>query len=73
MTYPLAWFITWTTYGTWLHGDARGSFLDQTYLRPNCELEQANGAAMTGEIVYLSGRQRAIVEATLVNECSAQG
>jgi hypothetical protein len=20
----LAYFITWTTYGTWLHGDARG-------------------------------------------------
>ena len=22
--YPLAWFITWTTYGTWLPGDDRG-------------------------------------------------
>src|SRR5271166_5362901 len=73
MTYPLAWFITWTTYGTWLHGDARGSFLDRTYLRPTRELERANRSAMTGEIVYMSDRQRAIVETTLVNECSAQG
>lgn len=22
--HPQAWFLTWTTYGTWLHGDARG-------------------------------------------------
>lgn len=22
---PLAYFITWRTYGTWLHGDERGS------------------------------------------------
>jgi hypothetical protein len=25
--YPLAYFITFTTYGTWLHGDPRGSFM----------------------------------------------
>jgi REP element-mobilizing transposase RayT len=24
MTAPLAYFLTWTTYGTWLPGDARG-------------------------------------------------
>ena len=26
-TYPV-YFITWTTYGTWLHGDERGSVVD---------------------------------------------
>ena len=26
MKFPLAYLITWTTYGTWLHGDDRGSF-----------------------------------------------
>lgn len=25
---PLAYFLTWTTYGTWLHGDRRGSVDD---------------------------------------------
>ena len=24
---PLAYFITFTTYGTWLHGDSRGSMV----------------------------------------------
>jgi len=73
MEFPMAWFITWTTYGTWLHGDARGSFLDRTYLRPDRELERANRSALTGEIVCLSDRQRAIVDTTLVAECAAQG
>ena len=73
MAYPMAWFITWTTYGTWLHGDARGSFLDRTYLRPNAELEAANRAQMTGEVVSLTDQQRAIVDAAIVNECLAQG
>ncbi|VAX42601.1 hypothetical protein MNBD_PLANCTO03-2463 [hydrothermal vent metagenome] len=27
---PLAYFLTWTTYGTWLHGDPRGS-VDDTH------------------------------------------
>jgi REP element-mobilizing transposase RayT len=30
---PLAYFLTWTTYGTWLHGDARGS-IDLDHNRP---------------------------------------
>jgi hypothetical protein len=73
VNYPLAWFITWTTYGTWLHGDARGSFADRTYLPPNPELERANRSEMAGDAVYLTDPQRASVDATLVNECLAQG
>jgi hypothetical protein len=73
MTHTIAWFITWTTYGTWLHGDARGSFRGRTYLVPNPELEEANRSEMKGDVVYLTDRQRAIVDATLVNECQAQG
>jgi REP element-mobilizing transposase RayT len=73
MSYPMAWFITWTTYGTWLHGDARGSFLNQTYLPPDPEMEEANLSQMTGDAVCLTDQQRAIVDTTLVNECLAQG
>ena len=51
MSYPMAWFMTWTTYGTWLHGDARGSFLDQTYLPPGPEMEEAGRSQMTGDAV----------------------
>src|SRR5438552_15945845 len=73
LMFPLAWFITWTTYGTWLHGDARGSFRDGTYLPADAKLEQANRAVMTGSPVYLTDRQRAIVDAAIVLECVAQG
>src|SRR5688500_1261457 len=72
-TYPMAWFSTWTTYGSWLHGDARGSFRDRTYLPPDPALQEANRSAMTGDVVYLTDRQRALVDAALVNECRAQG
>jgi len=69
---PLAYFITWTTYGTWLHGDARGSFLDRTFLAPDTQLETVNRAALTEDVVILTQHQRAIVDATLVAECHAQ-
>jgi REP element-mobilizing transposase RayT len=73
MSHPLAWFITWTTYGTWLHGDARGSFVDGKYQPPSAELERANRSAMTGEVIQLTSHQRSLVDAVLVNECQAQG
>src|SRR5262245_47998408 len=73
MEYPLAWFITWTTYGTWLHGDSRGSFRDGTYLEPDADLERANRSQLKGEVVYLTDRQRAIVDSVLVDEFAAQG
>ena len=66
------WLLTWTTYGTWLHGDARGSFLGRTFPSPDPDREQANRSAMPGDVVYLTDHQRAIVDATLVNECLAQ-
>src|SRR5438067_736334 len=71
--HPLAWFITWTTYGTWLHGDARGSFRDRTYLLPDRNLEEANRSEMTGDLVFLTDRQRTLIDAALVSECLAQG
>jgi len=72
-TYPRAWFITWTTYGTWLHGDPRGSFLDSTYVPPDLALEETNRAQLTDDAVYLTDHQRAIVDASLVDACLAQG
>src|SRR5580765_1608931 len=73
MEYPIAWFITWTTYGTWLHGDARGSFLNRTYLPPDAELEARNRSEMTEDVVYLTDQQRGLVDAALLAECQAQG
>lgn len=43
MSEVLAYFLTWTTYGTWLHGDDRGS-VDETYNRPATPLIAPNPA-----------------------------
>ncbi|MFL5342373.1 MAG: hypothetical protein ACJ8F7_19670 [Gemmataceae bacterium] len=73
MIYPVAWFITWTTYGTWLHGDARGSFVDHSYFPADPELERSSRSQMTGDSIYLTDAQRGIVDETIVNECTRQG
>lgn len=73
MRYPLAWYLTWTTYGTWLHGDPRGSYLGSQHLPANPELEAAMRAEMTGDPVYLTDAQRQLVDEVLVKECAAQG
>jgi REP element-mobilizing transposase RayT len=73
MKYPLAWFITWTTYGTWLHGDPRGSFLDKKYVQPDRDLEADMRSELAGPIVYLDDAQRAIVDEAIVKECCDQG
>jgi hypothetical protein len=53
--------------------DARGSFLDDTYVPADPQLEKANRVEMTEDVVYLTEHQRAIVDAALVAECQAQG
>src|SRR5262245_44962709 len=73
MSHPMAWYITWTTYGDMAHGDARGSFLDRTYLLPDPERERGGQSQMTGDAVYLTDEQRAAADKSLVEECRAQG
>lgn len=70
MTWPLAYFLTWTTYGTWLHGDPRGSFAaDGTYLPPDEKRRAAAESLMTDDAVTLTPEQRAAVEAVIVKHC----
>jgi REP element-mobilizing transposase RayT len=73
MAYPLAWYITWTTYGTWLHGDKRGSYIGKSPIAPDTELEAMMRDEMTEDPVYLSEEQRAVVEACIRKECEGQG
>ena len=72
MIFPLAWYLTWTTYGTWLHGDPRGSYLGSRFLTADLTLEVSMREEMTEDAVYLTDAQRALVDATLVSECAAQ-
>jgi REP element-mobilizing transposase RayT len=68
---PLAYFITFTTYGAWLHGRAPGS-VDREhnvpgtpYLPPNAELEHKMSSAMRQEPYDLDEFRRKIVLRTV--------
>ena len=71
---PLAYFITWTCYGTWLPGDDRGwtkwhkgEYIPQPLLADWC-LRQ-----MDEEPIVLTETQRAIVEDTVARHCELRG
>ena len=49
---PLAYFLTWTTYGTWLPGDARGSIDDEhnRFGEPPLDPQPAREAALRARL-----------------------
>ena len=68
---PIAYFITWTTYGTWLPGDHRGWVKRSEWgmQPPDSPREQRSRRLMTAEAVLLSAEQRQIVDTVIVNHC----
>ncbi len=72
---PIAYLITFRTYGTWLHGDARGS-IDKAHNKFRGERakssvirEQQNAMKLKGEPVVLNARQRRLVEEAIHEVC----
>lgn len=61
---PLAYFITFTTYGTWLHGDERGFVIEGTpgIQRSNPALLKESQEKMTQPPMTLSPEMRQCVE-----------
>lgn len=76
---PLAFFITFRTYGTWLHGDARGSVDDEhnvygtALIRPNVMTEIRSAYRMTHPAMVLSTEQRAAVDLALLDVARHRG
>ena len=64
---PLAYFLTWTCYGTWLHGDDRGSVEDphnryaRPYLAPNPGWSTAESRLLKSPPVTLDTAMRRVV------------
>lgn len=74
--YPVAYLITFRTYGTWLHGDARNSvdLRGQNVYRsrpvfPNARLEQKMRDNMTADKFLLNTSQRTVVEGAIREVC----
>ncbi len=66
---PLAYLITFRTYGTWLHGDDRKSvdrhgknIYGTPKILPNKNLQTKMTANIPSEIFTLDGSQRSVVE-----------
>jgi REP element-mobilizing transposase RayT len=71
---PIAYFITWTTYGTWLSGDERGWVEHEKGIQPpNPERKAAAQALMTEEACTLDAEQRRLVEETIARHCQIRG
>src|SRR5258707_4270031 len=74
MADPLAYFLTWTTYGTWLPGDERGWVEKPGQFRPpDAERKKSAEQLMTESPLTLDVEQRRIVEATIADHCRIRG
>src|SRR6185436_4862529 len=66
--FPLAYLITFRCYGTWLHGDLRGSMRRRPScfggkrIAPNLNLRRAELLQLKHAPVNLNAMQRAVVE-----------
>jgi REP element-mobilizing transposase RayT len=71
MSDPLAYLITWTTYGTWLPGDERGWVKEGApeIQAPDPTEWDASRRRMDEPSVVLDADQRALVEATVRAHC----
>lgn len=73
--FPLAYLITFRTYGSWLHGDERGS-IDRYHNRfgeprvpANSVIQKQHRAKLKSEPVLLDARQRLVVEDAIRRVC----
>ena len=72
---PLAYLISFRTYGTWLHGDQRGSIdrfhnrYGSPYLPANRNWHKFNQQTLKTKPVSLDARQRKSVKVALVETC----
>jgi REP element-mobilizing transposase RayT len=74
MPEPLAYFLTWPTYGTWLPGDERGWVRYRRGMRlPDPIVEREARARMTEDACRLDHEQRRLVEATITEHCRIRG
>ena len=67
---PLAFFLTWTTYGSWLPGDERGwAEKAGRFREPDTERRSTARQLMTETELTLESDQRQIVETTIADHC----
>lgn len=74
-SHPLAYLLTWTCHGTWLHGDERGSVDDRhngyntSRLRPNELMLRVKQASLHGVVRTLTHAERRTITEAVVAHC----
>ncbi len=76
---PLAYLLTFRTYGTWHHGDARGS-VDRKYhnsfrspkIRVTPQLVETEKTRQKSPTFIFDGRQRPVVETAILEVCKSR-
>jgi REP element-mobilizing transposase RayT len=72
---PLAYFVSFRAYGTWLHGDKRGSIdrfnnrYRSPYIPPNENWQSHNQRTLKAEPLTLKARQRTSVDKAIRETC----
>jgi len=72
---PFAYFITFTTYGTWLHGDKRGSVdplhhqFETPRLKPNQDLYVGMKTKQRYKTIFLDKQKRKVVMKAIQSAC----
>ena len=72
---PIGYFLTWTTYGTWLPGDDRGWNRKGEFenLPANPLLVETADARMKEDLFLLSAADRELVGQTIRDHCDFRG
>ena len=76
---PLAYLITWTCYGTWLHGEAKGSVdrrqnrFGEAYLPADPSRNDAERRSMDQPCYRLDEARRKIVLETIIDQARYRG
>jgi REP element-mobilizing transposase RayT len=71
---PLAYFLTWPTYGTWLPGDERGWIqYRRGWQLPDAVRKLEAEAKMTEDACRLDDEQRDVVERQIGETCNIRG
>jgi REP element-mobilizing transposase RayT len=78
--FPLAYLITFRTFGTWLHGDERGSMdrhgkniYGTERIAPNTEFKSRMRENLDEPEFLLNGKQRSTVEKAIRHVCEFRG
>ena len=77
--FPIAYLITFRTFGTWLHGDEKGAYgrrnsvVRSKYVEPNRPLKEAMHTEMKQKPLILSPLARSVVEAAIREVCETRG